>query len=103
MVDLVLKGESGNLNITPACFPKICSPLTTTIDLNRHDHLRDLKLSDLNILEGKQSNSHIDVLIGADYKYDVLTAEMVRGEGGPIAVNSMFGWVLSGPTKESTS
>ena len=90
--------ESGNLNITAACFSKICSPLTTTI--NRHDHLRDLKLSDLNILERTQFNKHIAVLTGADYYYDVLTGEMVRGHGGPIPVNSIFGWVLSGPTKD---
>jgi hypothetical protein len=86
-----LKRNSGNRKITALCFPNLCSPLTTTIDLSLYPHLQYLQLSDLNILEGRQSDSSIDILIGADYYFDILTGEMVRGESGPVAVNSDFG------------
>jgi hypothetical protein len=103
IVQLSLKGNSGNRKITALCFPNLCSPLTTTIDLSLSPHLQDLQLSDLNILEGRQSDSSIDILIGADYYFDILTGEMVRGESGPVAVNSDFGWVVTGPTSDTES
>jgi hypothetical protein len=71
IVQLSLKGNSGNRKITALCFPNLCSPLTTTIDLSLYPHLQDLQLSDLNILEGRQSDSSIDILIGADYYFDI--------------------------------
>ncbi|CAB4026974.1 DUF1758 and DUF1759 and RVT 1 and Peptidase A17 d omain containing [Paramuricea clavata] len=77
IVQLSLKGNSDNRKITALCFPNLCSPLTTTIDLSLYPHLQELQLSDLNILEGRQNDSSIDILIGADYYFDILTGEMV--------------------------
>ena len=65
--------------------------------------MQDLQLSDLKILEGRQSDSSIDILIGADYYFNILTGEMVQGESGPVAVNSDFGWVVTGPTSDTES
>ncbi|CAB4032858.1 uncharacterized protein LOC113680502, partial [Paramuricea clavata] len=103
IVQLSLKGNSDNRKITALCFPNLCSPLTTTIDLSLYPHLQELQLFDLNILEGRQNDSSIDILIGADYYFDILTGEMVRGESGPVAVNSDFGWVVTGPTSDTES
>ena len=103
VVQLDLKGSGGNRKITALCFPKLCSPLTTTIDISLYPHLHDLQLSDLNILEGRESDSSIDILLGADYYFDILTGEMVRGESGPVAINSDFGWVVTGTTNETES
>ncbi|CAB4038631.1 Hypothetical predicted protein, partial [Paramuricea clavata] len=103
IVQLSLKGNSDNRKITALCFPNICSPLTTTIDLSLYPHLQELQLSDLNILEGRQNDSSIDILIGADYYFDILTGEMVRDESGPVAINSDFGWVVAGPTSDTES
>lgn len=103
MVQLSLKGRDGSRKIEALCFPSICSPLTTTIDISLYPHLLDLQLSDLNILEGRQSDSSIDILIGPDYYFDILTGEIVRGESGPVAINSEFGWVVSGPTNDTVS
>jgi hypothetical protein len=36
----------------------------------------------------KNSHDEIDILIGSDYYYDIIIGEIVRGEGGPVAVNS---------------
>ena len=40
----------------------------------------------------------IDVLIGSDYYWKLITGEIRRGDGGPVAFHTRFGWVLSGPT-----
>ncbi|KAL5472994.1 hypothetical protein EMCRGX_G027441 [Ephydatia muelleri] len=41
--------------------------------------------------------SEIDVLIGADYYWKVATGRIKHGRVGPTAVETRFGWVLSGP------
>ena len=103
VVQLSLKGRDGSRKIEALYFPSICSPLTTTIDISLYPHLLDLQLSDLNILERRQSDSSIDILIGSEYYFDILTGEIVRGESGPVAINSEFGWVVSGPTNDTAS
>ena len=60
-------------------FPKICSPLSTTLDLSRYPHLHGLQFSDLNLLKGQPVDSNIDVLLGADYYFEILTGDIVRG------------------------
>jgi len=41
----------------------------------------------------------IDVLIGSDVYWSLVTGEIVRGKCGPVAINTKLGWVLSGPTE----
>ncbi|PFX11629.1 hypothetical protein AWC38_SpisGene24559 [Stylophora pistillata] len=48
----------------------------------------------------KQGIDSIDILIGSDYYWDIVTGESIRGEFGPTAINSKFGWLLSGLTEE---
>ena len=103
MVQLSLKGRDGSRKIEALCFPSLCLPLTTTIDISLYPHLLDLQLSDLNFLEGRQSDSSIDILIGSDCYFDILTGEIVRGESGPVAINSELRWVVSGPTNDMAS
>lgn len=45
------------------------------------------------------SNDPIDVPIGSDYYWYLVTTEIVRGDFGPTAINSRFGWMLSGLTE----
>ena len=44
----------------------------------------------------------IDVLIGSDFYWDIVTGDLKIGEKGPIAISSRLGWLLSGPI-ESTA
>ena len=37
-------------------------------------------------------------MIGSDYYWDLVTGRVVKGDGGPTAIETWFGWVLSGPT-----
>ena len=54
--------------------------------------------ADASVVDGSQPN--IDILIGSDFYFEILTGEVLRGDSGPVAVNSNFGWVVSGPTLE---
>ena len=42
------------------------------------------------------SDSQIDVLIGADHYWDFMTGEVKRGSKGPVAIKTILGWVLNG-------
>ena len=42
-------------------------------------------------------NLPISILIGADYYWRVVTGRIIHGRVGPTAVQTKFGWVLSGP------
>ena len=75
-------------------FPVICSSLPSQVDVTTYPHLHGLQLAACS-----DSNDPIDVLIGSDYYWDLVTTEIVRGDFGPTAINSRFGWMLSGPTK----
>ena len=60
-------------------FPTTCSPLPLANYSNSEDS--------------------IDVLIGSDYYWDFVTSAIVRGDFGPTAFNTKFGWLLSDPTE----
>ena len=45
--------------------------------------------------------SDIDVLIGSDYYWEVVTGNIVREIGGLAAVSSKFGWLVSGPVQNA--
>ena len=94
---LTLFVEDINKETSKVCvlsFPTICSPLPSHVDANNYPHLHGLKLADYS-----NSEDSIDVLIGSDYYWDFVTSEIVRGDFGPTAVNSKFGWLLSGLTE----
>ncbi|PFX29435.1 Exonuclease [Stylophora pistillata] len=77
-------------------FPVICSPLPKRIDVSKYPHLIDLDLADRSAFD----LDSIEILIGSDYYWDIVTGESIRGEFGPTAINSKFGWLLSGATEE---
>ena len=78
--------------------PNICSPLSNqTIELTQatHSHLITLSLADNT---GGNSELLVDVLIGGDYYWSFFTGKIFRGEIGPVAMETLLGWVLSGNT-----
>ena len=48
-------------------------------------------------------NEEIDVLIGSDFYWQIVTGEMKKGESGPVALSSKLGWLLSGPLHDSAT
>ena len=78
------------------CIPLICDPLShqpVAFCKAKYDHLAPLKLADFH--DG-QSDMRIDILIGSDHYWNVVTGD-VRGDSGPTAISTRLGWVLSGP------
>ena len=71
--------------------PNICSSLSNqTIELNQatHSHLITLPLADN---RGGSSELEVDVLIGGDYYWSFFTGKIVRGETGPVAMETLLG------------
>ena len=97
VVTLPLRSSNDEyVEISALNFPVICSPLPKRIDVTKYPHLADLDLADSSAID----QDSIDILIGSDYYWDIVTGESIRGEFGPTAINSKFGWLLSGPTDE---
>lgn len=99
VVNLHLQGAHGEIEVSALCFQKICSPVSAKINVDKYIHLQGLELADSSIVDG--DNQNIDVLIGSDYYYDVVSGDVVRGDSGPVAISSMFGWILSGHASEA--
>ena len=58
-------------------------------------HLKGLKLAH----PVSSGNFEINLLVGADFYWDVVQDKIIRGDGGPTAVQSRLGYLLSGPLK----
>lgn len=77
--------------------PHICDPLTTqptSACTKIYSHLNQLDLA--NISQGE--TLEVDMLIGSDFYWEFVTGEVIRGQSGPVAIQTTLGWVLSGPT-----
>ena len=72
-------------------FAVICSPLSLEVRTN-YAHLDGLDLTDF---DQEESDDSIDVLVGADHYWDLVTGDIARGEYGPTAINSKLGWLLT--------
>jgi len=102
VVNLCLKNANSkeNLVITAHVVPMICSPLCNQevkIAKNNYHHLADLTLSESACVAGQSLEVH--VLIGSDNYWNVVNGEVRRGDGGPVAMNTKFGWTISGPVR----
>lgn len=71
----------------------ICSALPSTINMKGYAYLNDLPLAD----SGVDNKDLIDILVGSNYYWSIVTGNLQRGEDGPVTVSSRFGWLLSGP------
>ena len=93
-------GISETVDISALKFPVICSALPSKVTIHDYSHLHDLEFA-----ENFDNDVHdtIDVLIGSDHYWDIITSKGIRADTGPTAVNSKFGWVLSGPVIDSSS
>ena len=98
-VQLQLQGQTKDIEIMAFCFPKICSPLSMTLDFEHYPHLDGLVPADQSLLD--DSVTDIDILIGADYYFEIILGEIRRGDNGPVAVQSEFGWLISGNAQAS--
>ena len=62
-----------------------------------HPYLNKLWFSDVC---PREENLEVDLLVGADYLWEFMKGDVVRGERDePVAILTSLGWVLSGPLK----
>ena len=87
-----------DLEVMALTFPAICSPLRALVEVEQYSHLHDLDLADVDSSDDHPSDA-VDILIGSDYYWDAVIGDVARGKGGPVAVKSKFGWLLSGPVR----
>ena len=90
-VNLEVGGEV--LSIMALSFPKLCSPVVTSVEVGRFPHLQGLKLAN----SYASSEQRIDIVLGLDHYYDIVQGDIRKGSNGPTAVSSKLGWLLSGP------
>lgn len=78
--------------ILTICEPLIGQPIAACV--KQYPHLMGLELADLS---SPELSKPVDMLIGSDHYWQVVTGTICRGANGPIAVQTKLGWVLSGP------
>ena len=62
-----------------------------------YSHLQNLNLED------SGASSDIDLLIGWDYYWDLVTGKVRTGKlGEPVTVETVFGWILNGPVANNS-
>jgi len=62
--------------------------------VSESQHLAKLDLADSS--DG-ESSWEVDMLVGSDFYWDLVTGGVSRGSQGPVAIHTKLGWVLSGP------
>ena len=79
-------------SVPAICQQLTCHPLVNYRDVYPH-------LSGLEFAEEPEDNQelHVDVLVGSDHYWDLITGRVRRGSDGPVAIDTKLGWVLSGP------
>ena len=97
LVELGIRTQKDTIVLSALVVPFICQPLTAqpTIDCaTRYEHLQDLELADP-VSEGETLK--IDLLVGSDHYWDLVTGRVKPGSRGPTAIETKMGWILSGP------
>ena len=104
VVDLGLCTKNGEaLTASALVIPFICNPLTAQPinDSGEHcDHLLGLDLADSAEMEDRLE---VDMLVGCDLYWNLVTGRVLRGRNGPTAIHTKFGWVLSGPADQKVT
>ena len=98
MINL-LTSDGQAIRLSVLVVPRIATPLqnTASISVTHLPHLQNLQLA--HPLASEQE-FEISLLVGADHYWDIVGDHIVRGVGGgPIAVASKLGYLLSGPVQ----
>ena len=105
LVELALiKPETGfETTLNAFAVPHICANVQGQDLLQVKENypcFRDIEFADSCPINGPMQ---IDLLIGSDYIWNFFDGKTIRGEesgqGGPVAVSTRVGWVLSGPVE----
>ena len=99
--EIVIKpmNKSSSIYINALAIPVICAPicrkyLNVKLAKEQNEFLQALKLAD----NGDNKSGNVDMLIGADVYWDIITGNIKRNPNtGLVAISSAFGWLMNGP------
>ena len=94
----VMKRAGTDMGLSLLSILTICEPLTgqpITYATSRFQYLSSLDLAD------SGDSLEVGVLIGVDQYWKIVTGKVVKGIAGPPAIETAFGWILSGPVQVS--
>lgn len=99
VVSLNLHG-GGILKLCFLSVPLICEPLSNQPSSYVTEHCRHL--SDLDLADDycDTDQLEVDMLIGLDHYWKLVTGKVIREGDGPVAIQTRLGWVLSGPVPD---
>ena len=96
----VATDQGEGVELSAFVVPIICDPLQSQSiaqATQTYAHLSGLKLADQGTYEDEVE---VDILVGSDQYWSLVSGRVVRGEHGPTAIETKLGWVLSGPIPE---
>ena len=95
----VVSRDGRSLQLSFLTVPFICEPLTSQPIMyakENYRHLADLDLADSACEDDRLS---VDILVGSDNYWKLVTGEIINGDSGPTAIKTRLGWVLAGPVE----
>ena len=95
--------DQTQLYLSLVVVPMICEPLVgqpISECLKGNDHLSKLELADI---ADCSSSLPIDILLGSDYYWEIVTGKVCRATSGPVGIHTKLGWVLSGAVSFDTA
>ena len=102
VVEFSIKAKDGAMiYVTALVVPIVCDPVChqpVSLTQRTYDYLSGLDLADSST---SGAELDIDVLIGSDYYWTLVTGRILRNQDGPTAIHTRLGWILPGPTVAS--
>jgi len=95
-VGINLKNER-SLEMSFLVVPLICEPIFNQPIILAYDSYNQFTSLELADYCPEDKNLEVDILIGADQYYQLVTGEIIHQNNGPTAIRTRLGWVLSGP------
>ena len=95
----VVLRDGRSLQLSFLTVPFICEPLTSQSIMyakENYHHLADLDLADCACEDDRLT---VDILVGSDNYWKLVTGEIINGDSGPTAIKTRLGWVLAGPVE----
>ena len=89
--------DGGHYEISTLTVPLICDSLAAMpvqFCIRNYRQLQELDLADMAQEVGSATTPQ--VLIGSDYYWQFVRGQIIRGESGPVALQTRLGWVLTG-------
>lgn len=96
IVSVVLDAKSNSaVDLQVVSVPLICEPLSGQSVVCAMKYFPQLTQLDLADSASCADDLEVDVLIGCDYYWRIMTGNLIRAAGGLTALETLFGWVIS--------